>query len=128
MAHADEVGGASCEKLVDSSFNNPALAKIQVKLDRHVDRQKPCCQNWAVLAAGKGPHAAELKCMTCGAHRGWVSKTTFNFIETTVRLFGVTEPFVIKDTITNEVNEMASVSEMFPSPYIRAGDLGGKPV
>ena len=71
---------------------------LRVRLDRAVDRAKPCCSNVAVIRDGRGPHAAELKCIDCDKHRGWLSKGTFNFLEETVRRFGVSaEPFTIHD-------------------------------
>jgi hypothetical protein len=48
------------------------MAPQQVQLDRGIDRQKPCHDNIAIIASGKGPHAAELKCEACGQHRGWL--------------------------------------------------------
>jgi hypothetical protein len=96
-----------------------------VRLDRTIDQLKPCHDNLAIIRPGRGPHAAELKCATCNAHRGWLSKTTFEFLTKTVRLFGVpTEPFCIHNAFTqNEQDTQMKISEMFPSPWLAAADL-----
>jgi hypothetical protein len=60
----------------------------RVRLDRDVDRERPCCSGIAVIKPGKAPHLAEFRCAECGAHRGWVQKATLNFIENTVARFG----------------------------------------
>jgi hypothetical protein len=66
---------------------SPAIG-VLVKLDRTLDRVRPCHDNTAVLAPGTDPHAAALLCATCGTHRGWATKSTVNFIERTFRMFG----------------------------------------
>jgi hypothetical protein len=35
---------------------------MRLQLDRKIDREKPCCNNIAIIHVGKGPHAAELRC------------------------------------------------------------------
>jgi hypothetical protein len=96
-----------------------------VRMDRAVDRLKPCHDNITVIRDGRGPHAAELKCITCDAHRGWLSKNTFAFLEETVRCFGVSsEPFTIHDaTIGNE--SMTDIADIYPDKgqFLKAGDL-----
>jgi hypothetical protein len=64
------------------------LIGMTIKLDRNVDRQKPCCDNLAVIHPGKPPHAAELRCAGCDAHRGWAPKPMLDFITETARRFG----------------------------------------
>ena len=63
------------------------LVGLRVKLDRPVDREKPCCRNFAIIGEGKGPHAGALRCADCGQHRGWVSKTTAAWIESVISRF-----------------------------------------
>src|SRR5262245_53413861 len=71
------------------------LSDLRVRLDRDSDRQKPCCQNVALIYPGKPPHARELRCERCGAFRGWASKALIEFLETTRRRFGApAEPIV----------------------------------
>jgi hypothetical protein len=71
----------------------PALPLIglKVRLDRPVDRERPCCNNVCVIGAGKGPHEGELICANCGQHRGWLSKTTAQWIEHVATRFGAPE-------------------------------------
>jgi hypothetical protein len=52
------------------------LIGLRVKLDRPVDRDRPCCRNFCTISFSKGPHAGELICADCGQHRGWISKAT----------------------------------------------------
>ena len=73
------------------------LTGLRVKLDRPVDREKPCCRNICIIEAGKGPHAGALRCCDCGQHRGWLSKATAHWIETVVTRFGAsTTPIVVR--------------------------------
>jgi len=70
---------------------------MTVKLDRDIDRARPCHDNLAVLHPGKPPHSAELRCAACNAHRGWLPQTVLNFIIETTRRFGApTEPIVVR--------------------------------
>jgi hypothetical protein len=67
--------------------NSPVTGTL-VKLDRYGDRVQPCHENIAVVAAGSGPHGAALLCSACGAHRGWLFKSTIRFLERTMQLYG----------------------------------------
>ena len=75
-----------------------SLIGLRVKLDRPVDRGKPCCRNICVIGPAKGPHAGVLNCIDCGAHRGWMRKSTAAWLEDVMVRFGLpTEPIVIRD-------------------------------
>jgi hypothetical protein len=79
------------------------LIGLKVKLDRAVDREQPCCRNVCIIAAGKGQHAGALNCADCGQHRGWVSKSTAQWIEHVMTRFGApTTPIVVRKTRTYE--------------------------
>jgi hypothetical protein len=67
---------------------NDPLIGLKIKLDRPIDRDRPCCRNICIIAAGKGPHAGELHCADCGQHRGWLSKSTAQWIEHVATRFG----------------------------------------
>ena len=41
---------------------------------------KACCNNIAIVHAGKGPHTAELRCADCGKHCGWLPKAAANWL------------------------------------------------
>jgi hypothetical protein len=80
-------------------------------------------QNIAIIAQGKGSHAAQLCCENCWRHLGWLSKSTVDFLTETVRLFGVPdEPFQLCDA-TPGADPMRK-TDALPSKYIRAADLG----
>jgi hypothetical protein len=79
----------------------PTLVGLRVKLDRPVDRERPCCLNICTIGAARGPHAGELICAGCGQHRGWLSKSTA--IEHVVTRFGApTTPIVVRKSHTYE--------------------------
>jgi len=79
------------------------LIGLKVKLDRPVDRERPCCRNISIIGAGKGPHAGELHCADCGQHRGWLSKPTAQWIVHVVtRLGAPTTPIVVRKAHTFE--------------------------
>ena len=40
-------------------FPEQPAAPMLVRLERSTDRDKPCCENLAIVSAGQGPHAAE---------------------------------------------------------------------
>jgi hypothetical protein len=80
-----------------------SLIGLKVKLDRPVDREKPCCSNICIIGAGKGPHAGVLHCADCGQHRGWLSKSTAAWIESVVTRFGApTTPIIVRKSYTYE--------------------------
>jgi hypothetical protein len=64
------------------------LRDLELKLDRDIDRIGRCCENRAAIHAGKEPHGGELRCSHCDRHRGWLSKTTANFLAGVIERFG----------------------------------------
>jgi hypothetical protein len=80
-----------------------SLIGLKVKLDRPVDRDRPCCRNICTIAAGEEPHAGALLCSDCGQHRGQLSKLTAQWIEHVVTRFGApTAPIVVRKSHTYE--------------------------
>ena len=54
-----------------------ALSLQTVRLDRSIDRQSPCCQNIAIVhPRSEGVHAADLRCASCGKHRGFLRRAS----------------------------------------------------
>jgi hypothetical protein len=73
------------------------LVGLRVKMDRPVDRDRPCCRNFCTIGHAKGLHAGELICADCGQHRGWLSKPTAHWIESVITRFGApTTPIVVR--------------------------------
>jgi hypothetical protein len=71
-------------------FDKPRMSPLQgliFKLDREIDREKPCCENFAIVQAGKGPHSAELLCKKCGKHRGWMPRKVTDWFLTLLAIF-----------------------------------------
>jgi hypothetical protein len=84
-------------------FGAPTLIGLKVKLDRLIDRERPCCRNVCRIGVGKGPHAGELTCSDCGQHRGWLSKPTAKWLEAVVSKFGApTAPIIVRRIHTYE--------------------------
>jgi hypothetical protein len=85
---------------------NGSLIGLRVRLDRPVDREHPCCRNICVIGAAKGPHAGVLHCADCGQHRGWLSKSTAQWIQSVATRFGApTTPIIVRKSHTYEEEE-----------------------
>jgi hypothetical protein len=75
------------------------LVGLRVRMDRPVDRNRPCCRNICTIGPAKGPHAGELICADCGQHRGWISNATARWIESVIAHFGrPTTPIVVRSS------------------------------
>jgi hypothetical protein len=82
-------------------FGAPTIVGLRVVLD--TSRAPACCDsNTAQVFPGKGPHASELVCTKCGQHRGWLSKSTHDWLLGVVKQFGwPEEPIAIRDRFRN---------------------------
>jgi hypothetical protein len=84
-------------------FDSPTVVGLKVKLDRPIDRERPCCLNICTIGPARGPHAGELICSSCGQHRGWLSNPTAQWIESVATRFGApTTPIVMRKSHTYE--------------------------
>jgi hypothetical protein len=63
------------------------LEGLKLKLERKIDQEKPCCGNLTIIHAGKGPHAAELRCAKSGSHRGWLPKVATSWLSAAIGFF-----------------------------------------
>src|SRR5215510_16025349 len=73
------------------------LTGLKIKLDRPIDRERPCCLNICTIGAARGPHTGELRCADCGQHRGWLSNSTAQWIEHVASRFGApATPIVVR--------------------------------
>ena len=75
-------------------FGDPITPALRVRLDHPL---KTCCNNVAVITPGTGPHAAQLRCAECDAHRGWLPKQAFDFILENSRRYGAPAEIVWRD-------------------------------
>jgi hypothetical protein len=74
------------------------LFGLRVKLERNIDKTRPCHRNVATVHPGKGPHAGELRCADCDRHRGWLSKEAGTRLLAVIEKFGVPlEPLIIRN-------------------------------
>jgi hypothetical protein len=84
-------------------FGNPVTPPLLVRLDRQIDRGRPCCDNIAIVGPGKAQHAAELRCETCGTHRGWRRREALDFLASLSQRFGApVEPIILRDSSIGE--------------------------
>jgi hypothetical protein len=71
---------------------------LRLKLDRTIDRLRPCCDNIATVDHGRATHCAGLRCSKCGRHRGWLPREGFQFLTNVVQRFGApAEPIILRD-------------------------------
>jgi hypothetical protein len=73
----------------------------RVRLARSIDRERPCCENLAVIHPAKhaSPHAAESRCANCGKHRGWMARRAYEFlVELTQRYGPSPRPITLRDS------------------------------
>jgi hypothetical protein len=74
-----KLGGCNMQKeLFSDAPPSSPIDGMRLKLERKIDLQKPCCSNVAIVRAGKGPHASELRCAKCDSHRSWLPKEAAN--------------------------------------------------
>ena len=72
---------------------------LRLKLDRTVDRLRPCCSNIATIDHGRAHHAAGLRCTQCGRFRGWLPRQGFQFLTDLAQQFGApAEPIILRDS------------------------------
>ena len=114
-------------------FGAPTLLGLKVKLDRPIDRERPCCRNVCIIGAGKGPHPGELRCADCGQHRGWLSKSTAQWIEhVATRFRAPTTPVVVRKSHTYEEEEAATkdiiIVRNSSSAPLREAETGENPI
>jgi hypothetical protein len=76
------------------------LHGLRLKLERKADVRNGCCTNFAIVHAGKGPHAAKLRCASCGNHRGALPKEAANWLLAVLKHFPTarTDVHIIRDT------------------------------
>jgi hypothetical protein len=75
------------------------LHGLRLKLELKADLRNGCCTNFAVVHAGKGPDAAELRCAGCGSQRGRLPKEAVNWLLVVLAHFPAakTDVHVIRD-------------------------------
>jgi len=74
------------------------LIGVTVFLDRSIDQRRPCHSNTATIIPGTEMHAAGLACVDCGAHRGWLKKSTVASLNKIIETFGALDaPITIRD-------------------------------
>jgi hypothetical protein len=95
--HSTTVDPEKLAATLHETMAETPLVGLRVRLDRPVDRYRPCCRNLCIIGPAKGPHAGELICADCGQHRGWISNTTAYWIENVISRFGApTTPIVVR--------------------------------
>jgi hypothetical protein len=100
---------------------------MKVRLDRRVDRELGCHDNVAIIREGRGPHYAQLLCVECHRHRGWLPHVVAAFLTKTVRSLGVPNgPFLIRDAKRQGAHQAMNRAELYPSRFLKHADLKGR--
>jgi hypothetical protein len=135
----------SAAELCAPEMSSPSLTGTRIRLDRLTDREHPRCDNVATIGSGgTGMFAASLTCATCDRHRGWLSETAIKFIQETRARFGAREVITLRTLSSSRAlpgagnedqihsatgdNPQMKRDEVFPSKYLKASDLNGKPI
>jgi hypothetical protein len=77
-----------------TTLPSTSIVGLRVTMDRPC---RTCGSTNYAIGAGKAMHAASVTCAACGRHGGWVSKTSHDFIDEGVDVFGrPEEPIVVR--------------------------------
>jgi hypothetical protein len=99
------------------------ISGLRVTLER-----KTCCCANAIVARVESEDAYELRCAECCSRGERLPQRAVDFLRSTVRVFGTpSAPIFLSGAINQKVTAMKR-DELFPSKYIKAADLGGKPL
>src|SRR5262245_12799683 len=99
------------------------IAGLRVRLDT-----KTCCSANAIVARVENEDAYELRCAECSSRGERLPERAVDFLRSTVRVFGTPPaPIILSGAIYRKATAM-NRDELFPSKYIKAADLGGKPL
>src|SRR5262245_12179056 len=99
------------------------ITGLPVRLDFKV-----CCSANAIVARVENEDAYELRCAECGSRGERLPERAVDFLRSTVRVFGTpSAPLFLSGAIYRKATAMTR-DELFPSKYIKAADLGGKPL
>jgi hypothetical protein len=55
-----------------------------------------CGTNTAIIHPGAGPHEASLRCQSCDRFRGWLSKSTADWIARIAKMFGAPDIITLR--------------------------------
>jgi hypothetical protein len=89
---------------------------------------KTCCSANAIVARVENGDAYELRCAECGSRGERLPERAVDFLRSTVRVFGTPPaPIFLSGAVYRKATAM-NRDELFPSKYIKAADLGGKPL
>jgi hypothetical protein len=92
-----------------------------------LERKACCCAN-AIVTRVENEDAYELRCAECGSRGERLPERAVAFLRSTVRVFGTPpSPVFLSGANFRKVTAM-NRDELFPSKYIKAADLGGKPL
>ena len=99
------------------------ISGLRVRLDT-----KTCCSASAIVARVENEDVYELRCAECGSRGERLPERAVDFLRGTVRVFGTPPaPIFLSGAIYRKATAM-NRDELFPSKYLKAADLGGKPL
>jgi hypothetical protein len=100
----------------------PSLTTVGINSDHACDQ----CGAVAATIEESPSGGYALLCARCGVSHGELPPATIDFLADTVRVFGAPrEPVIV--TSAMRATEMKR-DDLFPSKYLKASDLGGKPI
>jgi hypothetical protein len=85
-----------------------------IRLDRDIDREKPCCENIATIGSSTAMHAGRLTCSCCGAFRGWLPAAAIPFMNKVRNSIGTEMPVLQSRTPNITENDMAREAHQSP--------------
>jgi hypothetical protein len=92
-----------------------------------LDRTDLCHANVAIVRAG-ADGTYDLQCEECNSSRGPLPEAAADFLRSTVRVFGTpSAPIFINRAMAPRSATKMRRNDLFPSKYLKAADLGGKP-
>jgi hypothetical protein len=66
---------------------------------------RSCGETATIIGSSRGPHCAELHCVACGRHVGWMGRESFDFVTAIIDNFGRPEAaIVVRHSNTAERN------------------------
>jgi hypothetical protein len=91
-------------------FDSSAIVGLKVKLDRPIDRDRPCCRNICIIGPAEEPYGGSLHCADCGRSRGRISRISAQWIGHVAKRFGAPRdtPIVVRQAHTYEPSSGAS--------------------
>jgi hypothetical protein len=86
------------------------LVGLRIRLERTIEVLCTCGETAVVCGSSSGgPHLASLRCQACDAHRGWLSRSSGEFLLAAIDRFGrPREPIIVRNSATSSGADAAA--------------------